>query len=744
MSANVLGAVVASYIEDLTGALVEAASDVDGADTSTFEVDVTNEAFNLCVAMIDSDGRHTDDELNALIDTFGPRMADQSELLLATPADLRDTSLVAGRRAWIETDSELFKVLVAADEARGTDLAEIYYERTMEVAHVIASLDVVTTQDELKAIAELRTRLLAGLRGRRNDGHSLAPRTPAAVEAPPPEQDPPQRSMEELLAELDDLVGLEAVKDRVHLVADFLRVQQLREERGLPAVDTSHHLVFTGNPGTGKTTVARLLAQIFRTLGVVDRGHLVEVDRAGLVAGYVGQTAPKVTAAFDAADEGMLFIDEAYTLKQGDNDKFGQEAIDALLKRMEDDRGKFVVVVAGYPGDMTTFLNANTGLQSRFDQRYRFHIDDYTADDLYEIFQRLLAANDFVLEDAAMSKAQRYLRECCELKDKNFGNGREARTLFDSCRSALSNRVCEFPADMPADAPDWNTIIAGDVPDRGLDQGDLASTLDKLDKLVGLKPVKQEIRNLIDYVELSNYRSKLTGMATAPLNLHFVFTGNPGTGKTTVAEELGTIFKAMGILKKGHVVEAKKSDLVGAYLGQTEPTTNQKIDEAMGGVLFIDEAYTLSRDQFGLTAIDTLLTRLEQDRGKFVAIAAGYKDDIQEFLKANAGLADRFTRYIDFPDYSLDELCEIFDRMAAVKGFTVDDVARSRVRSVLTDLYENRDDSFSNARIVRNLFEASTVSQAARLAPLLRNGGEIDHIIAEIAVDDIPASVRGQ
>ncbi|MCB0951390.1 MAG: hypothetical protein KDB13_01395, partial [Microthrixaceae bacterium] len=134
MSANVLGAVVASYIEDLTGALVEAASDVDGADTSTFEVDVTNEAFNLCVAMIDSDGRHTDDELNALIDTFGPRMADQSELLLATPADLRDTSLVAGRRAWIETDSELFKVLVAADEARGTDLAEIYYERTMEVA----------------------------------------------------------------------------------------------------------------------------------------------------------------------------------------------------------------------------------------------------------------------------------------------------------------------------------------------------------------------------------------------------------------------------------------------------------------------------------------------------------------------------------------------------------------------------------------------------------------------------------
>jgi AAA+ superfamily predicted ATPase len=456
VSANVLGAVVASYIEDLTSALMRASTGLDGVDADSFDDDVTSEAFNLCAAMVDADGRHTDDELNALIDTFGPRMAD-TKLLMATPRDLRGTSLVAGRRSWIESDSELFKVLVAADEAHGTDLAEVYYQRTMEVAHVIASLDVVTAQDELRAIATLRTRLLAGLRERREDGRSLTPQDPPATEPPPASEDPPQRSMEELLAELDDLVGLEAVKDRVHLVADFLRVQQLREERGLPSVETSHHLVFTGNPGTGKTTVARLLAQIFRTLGVVERGHLVEVDRSGLVAGYVGQTAPKVTAAFDSADEGMLFIDEAYTLVRGGENDFGREAIDQIVKLIEDRRDRVVLVAAGYPTEMQDFLNANPGLQSRLPTVIEF--PDYDTEELVAIVRIMGDNKRYHLSPAAEETVVDLLRTVP--RGKGFGNARLARNIFEA---AINRHAARVVAIEDPDDAQLSTLEAADIP----------------------------------------------------------------------------------------------------------------------------------------------------------------------------------------------------------------------------------------------------------------------------------------
>ena len=466
MGTGPLDVVVGAFIDDVTGALDDATRNVAGVDRTRFRDDVTTEAFNLTTAVIDADERHTDEELNGLIDAFGPRLAD-SQLLLATADQLRGSTLVAGRRRWLDLDSELFGILVDADRRNGTRLADRYYERSLDIAHVVASLDVMPARAELQAIAALRSRLLAGLRRRDPDAPRLPSAPPeSATGTPSPSAptaataaDQPARPLEELLAELDELVGLDAVKARVHLVADFLRVQQLRAERHLPTVDTSHHLVFTGNPGTGKTTVARLLAQIYRTLGVVDRGHLVEVDRSALVAGYVGQTAPMVTAVFDRADEGMLFIDEAYTLARGGENDFGREAIDQIVKLMEDRRDRVVLVVAGYPGEMDGFLNANPGLRSRFPTVIDF--PDYTTDELVRIVNSIGAKQRYELTPAAEAKLRAVLDAAP--RTKGFGNARAARNLFEAAINRHAGRVMKL-ADPPSEQ-DLTTLEPEDLPD---------------------------------------------------------------------------------------------------------------------------------------------------------------------------------------------------------------------------------------------------------------------------------------
>ena len=451
-----------SFVDDVADALVAATEALSDVDPDGLRQAATVEAFNLSVAMIDADRRHTDDELDALIDAFGHRMPD-TQLLLATPETLRGGSLVAGRRRWLEQDSELFGILTDADARDGSDLAVRYYERALDIAHVVASLDVVPAQAELEAISDLRNRLLAGLRRRPGrtatpspTEQGAAPTEPARTEPPP--EDPPARPLEELLTELDELVGLDDVKARVHLVADFLYVQRLRAERGLRTLDTSHHLVFTGNPGTGKTTVARLLAQIYRTLGVVARGHLVETDRSGMVAGFVGQTAPLVTAKFDEADEGMLFIDEAYTLARGNENDFGREAIDQIVKLMEDRRDRVVLVVAGYPVEMEDFLSTNPGLRSRFPTVIDF--PDYSTDELMAIVDLIGRKQQYELDESGREKFRQVLDAIP--RTKGFGNARVARNLFEATVNRHASRIRRLEQHTDEDL---TTLTAADVPD---------------------------------------------------------------------------------------------------------------------------------------------------------------------------------------------------------------------------------------------------------------------------------------
>jgi AAA+ superfamily predicted ATPase len=282
-----------------------------------------------------------------------------------------------------------------------------------------------------------------------------------AAQPTEPEQKPeePRPTLEEAMAELNELVGLEAVKKDVESLVNLVKVREMRKERGLKCPDMSLHLVFSGNPGTGKTTVARIVGKLYCALGILSKGHLVEVDRSGLVAGYVGQTAIKTQEVIQSALGGVLFIDEAYALAPQNADKdFGQEAIDTILKAMEDHREDLVVIVAGYASLMPRFIDSNPGLKSRFNKYLYF--EDYNGDQLYEIFKGRVERSDYCLTEDASQAVKEHLQELYEDRDDNFGNARDVRNLFEKIVSHQADRVAglENPTD-----DDLRTITREDL-----------------------------------------------------------------------------------------------------------------------------------------------------------------------------------------------------------------------------------------------------------------------------------------
>lgn len=538
------------------------------------------------------------------------------------------------------------------------------------------------------------------------------------------------------LGELNDLIGLDTVKTEIVRLADLVKAQARRASSGLSVEMPSLNIVFSGNPGTGKTTVARILGQLLKNVGILPSGHLVETDRSGLVTEHIGGTAPLTKKKIEQAMGGVLFIDEAYSLYKKDNTRdFGSEAIDTLLKEMEDRRGKFCVIAAGYSKEMSEFLRSNPGLQSRFTRFIDF--PDYTADELFEVFLIMCRKQGLKLTDEAMETCRKVIGSIHESKSDQFGNAREARTLLE--------RVLERQATRIRNKPDADPVLLTPIDFPSIGGGNEASLeegLAELDKLVGLEGVKSEIKKLIGYVRTQE-RRRSQGMEVPRISMHLVFSGNPGTGKTTVARIIGKIYKGLGLLHKGHVVETDRSGLVSNHVGETALKTKDIVRAAYDGVLFIDEAYTLNNDggsssRWGQEAIDTLLKEMEDNRARLCVIVAGYTEQMNGFITSNPGLSSRFTRFIDFADYSADDLHRIFTNLCDAHSYRLTADAASLLQNLFATIVERKSHNFGNGRTARTLFEKTVEFQSVRV--------DCDHAqeIDLISIEDIRHAVADE
>ena len=514
---------------------------------------------------------------------------------------------------------------------------------------------------------------------------------------------------------LKNIVGLDVVKEKVKEFEKYMLFKVKAESEGLKLENSNMHMIFTGNPGTGKTTIARIMAKMLFDMGIIQENKLLEVERKDLVAGYIGQTAQKTSEVIQNAMGGVLFIDEAYSLANGSKNDFGIEAIATLIKAMEDHKDKLVVIFAGYKDEMKDFLDINPGISSRIG--YTFDFPDYNTDELVEIFYKKIKRMGF----ECAKRCDLEIKKICAYfsQRKSFGNGRFVDKLVQE--TILKHAINENPV---------NKIEIDDIPsisDINNSPDNEETTDELLENIVGLKELKEKIKEFENYVKFIKKAEK-KNINIPNQNMHMIFVGNPGTGKTTIARIMAKILYNTGIIQENKLVEVERKDLIGDNIGQTAPKTAEIIKEALGGVLFIDEAYTLatkSQNDFGAEAVATLIKAMEDHKGELVVIYAGYKDEMKKFLDINPGISSRIGYTFDFPDYNTDELIQIYHSKIKKMGFECNEECNTELKKICT--YFSQRKAFGNGRFVDKLIQETILKHA-------KNNKSID----KIDVEDIP------
>ena len=523
--------------------------------------------------------------------------------------------------------------------------------------------------------------------------------------------------------QLNELIDLSGIKESIKKIKAYALMNKDSDALNI-------HMCFLGNPGCGKTEVARYVAGILYENKILPTKKIIEVDRSGLVSEYFGATAEKTRSVIARAMGGVLFVDEAYALGNnadtGGLTDYGREAIDTLVKAMEDHRGEFCVIFAGYRNEMQKMLSVNPGLKSRI--QFTLDFPNYSREELKEITMLMLKKRKYTIGEAALSR----MLDITDVrrKDPNFANAREIRNILDQV-IMCQNLRCAGTEDTEIGIVDVNKYIQDAKINLPTSSTGTAKKIltgeEELDQLIGLSVVKRMVRKIKAYAKRNQ--------GQADFNLHMCFYGNPGTGKTEVARILSRILYDAGVLDEAKLVETDAHGLIGKYVGETAPKTLAKINDAMGGVLFIDEAYSLAggttvnggATSYGEEAIAVLLKEMEDRRGQFCTILAGYRDEMVKMISTNPGLESRIQFTLEFPDYTREELGLIAQSFLEKKGYSIDDEALNRLLDIM-EYFRNRP-NFANARTVRNVLDQVIMNQNLRTED--ENGDSV------IIVDDV-------